>query len=390
MWFRICLLGVCFIDYAQAAYDPEDILKLNAGLGYQYDSNLFKLDENINNTQTNKMGKRSDSKLEARLGGRLDLTISRQLLTINADINQISYQNFSDLNHNDWNAGLTWNWLVGSTLSGKLIANTSTRMSSFEDDFLSGSGNSVLDMQRQNSLNWQGTLQLKSSIAIIASAGTTTEKHDLKEYINAKSDVASIGMQYQSEKGNFIAARHSWRKYTYDQDLPFRAGFTEQTSSIDIGYAPSSKIDLNASVGLSQWESALNGQSQNTPQGDLALVWRATSKSIFRMSYGQSFAEFTSGAGRNLDQRMNLNAKWLMTERTDWTIDFNHRDRSLEVVGSRSANDESTDSLRLALSYRALKPLTISSYVQAEQRKSDVRNGNYKDYQFGFNARFDY
>ncbi|NHQ85946.1 outer membrane beta-barrel protein [Iodobacter sp. HSC-16F04] len=390
MWFRVCLLGLCSLDYAQAAYGPEDTLKLNANLASQFDSNLFKLDENSENTQTRKNGHKADLNVETKVSGRLDLKLSRQLLHVNADVSQINYHHFSELNHQEWNAGLAWDWFIGSRFSGQLSATTASKMSSFEDNLFAGEGNSALDMQRQNSLAWQGVLQLKSTIAIIASAGISTEEHDLKKYIDAKNNTASLGLRYQTAKGNYISIRHGWRKYTYDIDLPFRAGFTEQTSSIDLGYSPGYKLMLSTSVGLSRWVSAFNDQSQNTPQWDLGLTWQATDKTTLKLGYGQSFSEFTSGAGRNLDQHFNANAKWLMTDKVDWNIEANRRERSFEVASGNVQKNENTNSLRLGLNYKALQPLSISGYAQAEQRNSEVINSNYKDYQLGLNVRFDY
>jgi hypothetical protein len=390
MWFRFCLVGLCIADCAQAAYDLEDTLKLNANVNYQYDSNFFKLDKNSSNAQIDQRGKRSESKLEAKLGGRLDLKLSRQLVSLTADINQINYKNFKELNHSDWNSGLIWNWVVGHSLSGQLNASTSTKMSSFEDSIFGGVDNGALDMQRQNSLNFQAVLKLKSTIDLIATAGVSTEDHDLKKYINAKNMIASFATRYRSELGNYISARYSQRKYTYDLDLPFRSGFTEQIASIDMGYAPSHKIDLTLNLGLSHWVSAFNGQSQTTPQGDVGLGWRVTDKTTLKFVYGQNFSEFTSGVGRNLDRYYGLTGKWLMTEKTGWDFDLNRRERSLEVAGRGVANDEETNIARLGVKYKILSTINLSSYIQAEQRKSNVINGNYVDYQLGLNAGFDY
>jgi hypothetical protein len=386
MWFRACLLGFCFVDGAQAAYDAEDSLKLNADVNYQYDTNLFKLDENSSNAQVDRRGERSDSKVEARLGGRLDLKLSRQLISLTADVNQISYQNFKELNHSEWNAGISWDWVIGHSLSGQLNASTSTKMSSFEDGLLASADNSALDMQRQNSLNFQGILKLKSTIHLIAMTGISTEEHDLKQYLNAKNTMASLAARYRSEKGSFISARHSWRKYTYDLDLPFRAGFTEQASSIDIGYSPTTKIDLNLSLGISHWVSAYAGETQITPQGELGISWRATDKTLFKIAYGQSFSEFTSGVGRNLDRHIGLTSKWRMTDKIGWDLDLNRRERSLEVAGISRLNEENTNSMRLGLAYKAVTALNFTSYLLVEQRSSDTSNSNYLNYQFGLNA----
>ncbi|WP_164521488.1 outer membrane beta-barrel protein [Iodobacter ciconiae] len=390
MWFRVGLLGLCSLNYAQAAYGPEDTVKLNVNLASQYDSNLFKLAENIENTQTRENGHKADLRLDSKVSGQLDLILSRQLLHANADISQINYRNFSELNHNEWNVGLAWDWLLGSRLSGQLSAKASNRMSSFEDDLFAAQGNRVLDMQRQNSVDWQGILKLKSTLSIIATAGISTEEHDLKKFIDAKNNTASLGLRYQTAKGNYISLRHGWRKYTYDIDLPFRAGFTEQTSSVNLGYSPSNKLIISSSLGLSHWVSAFNDQSQNTPQWDLGLAWQATDKTSLKIGYGQSFSEFTSGAGRNLDRHMNIGAKWAMTAKMDWNIDADRRERSFEAAGGNAQRNENTNSLRIGLNYKALLPLTITSYVRAEQRNSEVINGNYKDYQLGLNARFDY
>lgn len=390
MWFRVCLLGLCMADGAQAAYDPEDPFKLNANVNYQYDSNFFKLAENSSNAQVDRHGKRSESKLEAKLGGRLDLKLSRQLVSLTADINQINYKNFKELNHSEWNSGLMWNWVVGHLLSGQLNASTSTRMSSFEDSVLDGFDNSALDMQRQNSLDFQAVLKLKSTIDLIATVGVSTEEHDFKKYINAKNMTASIATRYRSDQGNYLSARYSRRKYTYDLDLPFRSGFTEQVGSVDMGYSPSSKIDISLNLGLSRWVSELNGQSQTTPQGDMGLSWRATDKTTFKLAYGQNFSEFTSGAGRNLDRHYGLTTKWLMTEKIAWDFDLNRRERSLEVAGRGGVNDEDTNSARLAFTYKILPTVSLGSYIQAEQRSGNNISGNYKDYQLGLNAGLDY
>jgi hypothetical protein len=390
MWFRVCLLGLCITDGTQAAYNPEDPFKLNANVNYQYDSNFFKLAENSSNAQVDRHGKRSESKLEAKLGGRLDLKLSRQLVSLTADINQINYANFKELNHSEWNSGLTWSWVVGSLLSGQLNASTSTRMSSFEDRILDGVDNSALDMQRQNSLDFQAVLKLKSTVDLIATVGVSTEEHDFKNYINAKSTTTSIATRYRSEQGNYISARYSRRKYTYDLDLPFRSGFTEQVGSIDMGYSPSSKIDISLNLGLSRWVSEFNGQSQTTPQGGMGLSWRATDKTSFKLAYGQNFSEFTSGVGRNLDRHYGVSTKWLMTEKTAWDFDFNRRERSLEVAGRGGVNDEDTNNARLGFTYKILPTVSIGSYIQAEQRRSNNIGSNYKDYQLGLNAGGDY
>jgi hypothetical protein len=390
MWFRACLIGVCLVDYAQAAYGPEDIFKLTADVAYQYDSNIFKLDENKDNVQTQKHGKKADSRLETRLGSSLDLVLSRQLVHAVADVNQINYSNFTDLNRNEWSVNLIWDWVVGSIATGQLRANTSTRMSSFEDNLLSQNSNSVLDMQKQDSINWQGVLKLQSTIAIIGSAMVSTEQYDVKKYLDAKNEMASIGIRYSSKKGNYVSVKHSWRKYIYDQDLFFRAGFTEQTTSLDLAYAPDSKVDINVSLGMSRWVSDFNNEKQYTPQGDLGLLWRATDKTQLRLNYGEKFAEFTSGSGRNLDQYLNFNARWNMSEKVNWNLDLNQRNRSIEVAGSESSNEEKTNSVRLSMGYKALQQLTINSYLQAEKRDSSVSNADYKYYQIGLNATLVY
>lgn len=386
MWFRVCLAGLSLSACAQAAYGPEDTLKLNAELGTSYDSNLFKLEENNNNHMALQQGTKSDIKTEARIGGRLDLKLSRQLLHISADINQISYRTFKDLNHRDWNTSVVWDWLAGNRLRGQLSAAARSSMSSFEDK-LPGTDHGRLDMQQQSSLNWQGELKLKSSLALIASAGISSEEHDVNQYIDAKSKIAGLAIRYQTDQGNFFMARHSWRKYTYDLDLPFRSGFTEQISAIEMGYSPGSKIDLNATLGLSRWDSAAD--SQTTPQGDFTITWRPGDKTRLRLTYGQNFSEFTSGLGRNLDRQMTLNTVWQMTEKTGWDMDLYRRDRSFEVAGG-IFQDERTHHLRLGLNYQPILPLLISSYLQAEQRSSNNINSNYKDYQFGLGARFNY
>jgi hypothetical protein len=390
MLFRACLIGVCLVDYAQAAYGPEDIFKLTADVAYQYDSNTFKLDENKDNLQTAKHKKKSDSKLETRLGASLDLAVSRQFVHVAADVNQINYSNFTDLNRNEWSVNLIWDWVVGSIATGQLRTSTSTRMASFEDNILGLNSNSILDMQKQNSINWQGALQLQNSIAIIGSVILSTEQHDIKNYIDAKNEMASIGLRYSSSKGNYISAKHSWRKYIYDQDLFLRAGFTEQITSLDLAYAPDSKVDINISLGISRWVSDFNNEKQYTPQGDLGLLWQVTDKTRLRFSYGEKFAEFTSGAGRNLDQYMNFNARWTMSEKINWNLDLNQRNRSVQVAGSESSSEEETNTARLSIGYKALQQLTINSYFQTEKRNSSLNNADYKYYQIGMNATLVY
>ena len=380
-----------FSPFSFAAYDATDMVSLNADMAYKYDSNVFRLSDFGSNSVVRKNdGQLGDSNLQAVLGAKFQMPISRQKIYANAQMSRQQYFTFEELNYTGWQADVGWGWQLGNQFFGTLAAHSKSSMNSFDDV-----RNGVVDMVRETGADWNGAWQIHSQWSLLANASYVKQVHDERKLEDAKNSSYGFGLRYVTGKGSSLTLRHNWQDYDYLNDLLFISaslrGYTEQITTLNLVWPITEKIEIAANGGFSQWKSKIqNSKSSRTPQGDLALKWRGTEKTRFRTGYGQNFDQFNSGVGRNLERKAYFGANWEMSEKMVWDAEFSRRQRTTDSSHSIQLRDELYDSFRLRLSYTPVRSVTLSPFVTLERRKDQIGSDDYSDQQYGISGRYDF
>jgi hypothetical protein len=98
----------------------EQPLKLKVLGGINYDSNLFRLSDQVDPQAAIGSSDKSDIIYQLGAGGRYELTQSRQKFIAEANVTEYKYQNFDNLDNTSNSLLGDWQWQVGNDWNGDL------------------------------------------------------------------------------------------------------------------------------------------------------------------------------------------------------------------------------------------------------------------------------
>ncbi|OYY80346.1 MAG: hypothetical protein B7Y33_03830, partial [Hydrogenophilales bacterium 16-62-9] len=172
-----------------------DTFRPFVSLGYFYDSNLFRLDENESpGTQ------RDDRYALLSAGANVDWKPGRQQVVANLTKTLIRYdQNtFLDFDGDDMQA--TWNWRLGNRLSGNLGAAKSTSQSSFGDI---GLVNNQVDRERRyGRAEWEFHPRWRIGGGLETTDNTNSAPSQLSQ--NVQQQAQDVVLTYRTPKGSTL------------------------------------------------------------------------------------------------------------------------------------------------------------------------------------------
>lgn len=118
---------------ACAAADATDALVIRLSYGMQHDSNVFRLPAEAGQNPPVAPERRADTIQKTGIALRFDREFSRQRLTADVLVENVSYRVNADLDHAAGSARVAWYWQVGSLWNGEASHTRLRLMSSFAD-----------------------------------------------------------------------------------------------------------------------------------------------------------------------------------------------------------------------------------------------------------------
>ncbi|OYY57533.1 MAG: hypothetical protein B7Y50_15005 [Hydrogenophilales bacterium 28-61-11] len=192
-----------------------DTFRPFVSLGYFYDSNLFRLDENESPGL-----QRDDRYALLSAGANVDWKPGRQQVVANLTKTLIRYDNNAYLDFDGDDMQATWNWRLGNRLSGNLGAAKSTSQSSFNDI---GLVNNQVDRERRyGRAEWEFHPRWRIGGGLETTDNTNSAPSQLSQ--NVQQQVQDVVLTYRTPKGSTL--RSQVRRIDADFPNQQTVGFT--------------------------------------------------------------------------------------------------------------------------------------------------------------------
>lgn len=355
----------------------EDIVELQPYVraGVLYDDNLFRFASNAE-AEAAGFSSQSDRVNTLDAGAQLNLRISRQLVRVNAGINDNKYNRYDFLDNTGKSYGITWDWRLGNDVYGDLSTSHSQSIAGFSDNDIIVRNLRTFKRQRA-SINWNvfSTWTLYS----IAEYSDFENEEAVFQPLDREDDSYEVGTRFQTTSGTQLGLFYKHLKSDFinrvgttalifgrenEQDqyglnlawLPtLKTRFTGQISTIRFTRENALQNNFN---GLNQrWnlDYALSGKTslgltayrELTSVDDLLSTyvlfkgggananWNATSKLSFNATYGVGKREFLGGSSvfsvpverEDNTKRFGLNMAYTPTEHASLQLRYVNEER---------------------------------------------------------------
>lgn len=365
----LCLM--CSQSYAEGMVELQPYVRA----GVLYDDNLFRF-ASKREAEAAGFNEQSDRVNTLDAGAQLNLRISRQLIRVNAGINDNKYNRYDFLDNTGKSYGITWDWRLGNDVFGDLSTSHSQSIAGFSDNDIIVRNLRTFKRQRA-SINWNvlSTWTLYS----IAEYSDFENEEAVFQPLDREDDSYEVGTRFQTTSGTQVGLFYRYLK----SDFINRVGTTalifgreneQDQYGLNLAWLPTLKTRLTGQIstirftrenalqnnfnGLNQrWnlDYALSGKTslgmtayrELTSVDDLLSTyvlfkgagananWNATSKLNFNASYGVGKREFLGGSSvfsvpverEDNTKRFGLNMAYAATEHASFQLRYVNEDR---------------------------------------------------------------
>lgn len=406
-WAALFVSAALLVQPVQAK--EGDTFRPFVSAGYYYDSNLFRLADGESPATV-----REEHYALYQAGINVDWRPSRQQFLLNATRTLVRYDRNSYLDFDGDDVEGTWNWRVGSRLSGKLGAAQSTSQSSFDD---LGLVNNTVDRERRFA---RAEWEFHPRWRIGGGAETTDNNNSSTSQVsqNFTQDAYDLVLAYRTPKGSNLRVqmRRIETDYPVMQVLSAFLFFAnmadtsfDQTEYLLGGdWRISGKLALRGQAGWvdREYKNELRGSQGFIPtlverpdfSGFTARVtgdFFPTGKTLMSATLYQELGGASDiNASSVLRRGAKLDGVWLIREkwRMSAGLKFENRDYRGDpgtVPGLIRRNDD-TLGASLSLSYTPIRMLVVQAGLQAGRRDSNISGEKYDFHAVFANVRADF
>lgn len=372
--FRIALSLLCLMSHQACAEGMVELLPY-VRAGVLYDDNLFRFSSKTE-AEAAGFSSQSDRVNTLDAGAQLNLRISRQMVRVNAGINDNKYNRYDFLDNTGKSYGITWDWRIGSDVYGDLSTSRTQSIAGFSDNDIIVRNLRTFKRQRA-SINWN----VLSTWTLYGIADFTDFENEEAVFqpLDREDDSYELGTRFQTTSGTQVGLFYRYLKSDFlnrvgtsalifgrenEQDQyglnlawtpSLKTSFTGQISTIRFTRENALQDDFN---GLNQrWnmDYALSGKTslgltayrELTSVDDLLSTyvlfkgaganasWNATSKLNFNASYGVGKREFLGGSSvfsvpverEDNTKRFGINMAYAPTEHASLQLRYVNEDR---------------------------------------------------------------
>lgn len=367
---------MCSQSYAEGIVELQPYVRE----GVLYDDNLFRF-ASKREAEAAGFNEQSDRVNTLDAGAQLNLRISRQLIRVNAGINDNKYNRYDFLDNTGKSYGITWDWRLGNDVFGDLSTSHSQSIAGFSDNDIIVRNLRTFKRQRA-SINWSvlSTWTLYS----IAEYSNFENEEAVFQPLDREDDSYEVGTRFQTTSGTQVGLFYRYLK----SDFINRVGTTalifgreneQDQYGLNLAWLPTLKTRLTGQIstirftrenalqnnfnGLNQrWnlDYALSGKTslgmtayrELTSVDDLLSTyvlfkgagananWNATSKLNFNASYGVGKREFLGGSSvfsvpverEDNTKRFGLNMAYAATEHASLQLRYVNEDRVSNIT----------------------------------------------------------
>jgi len=352
-------------------------LQFRALAGLDHDSNVFRTPD-----------QRSDEVGMVGLGVKLDKRYGLQRFIFDAEIDRYKYRELSGLDYTTFNYSGAWNWSFTPRIRG--VARADRRQYRELPDTFEGFGQAGVRTDRTDLV--EGLYELGGGWRALAGVtrSSSTSTNVLSYDASPKVVSANVGLGYEFLTGSSITGRlyrgegeyKSFSDSDFDDtlaDLAVKWQFTQRTS-------------LDGRVGyLRRTHDRSPIRDFSGAVGDATFAWEITGKTRLLAGASRDLGSYYQTTGGYVEtNRVYVAPVWKPTAQTALSWRVQHERRNFKDIALGSMDQGRRDVLNWAqvgFEWEPLRPVTLSTTLRNERRKSNVALFNYRATVVGIAAK---
>ena len=387
-----CLLLLSAPSFAEGMIDIKPYISTSVN----YDDNVFRFSSLDQATAALGSSDTSDYVKSLNLGVDVNLRLSRQLVSLTANINKNQYSRFGNLDNTGNSIGLRWDWRLGSDVYGVLSASKTDAIAGFNETRSAVKNIRVVDKQSA-SINWNvvpnWTLYLngeRDNISNQASSSTQLDRED---------QIIESGIRYQSQLGTQLGLSYrmidaSFANRTGLIKTLFGLESSQEEVALNAAWLPTSKTRIStrlSHVNLARKDSQLPDFNGFNQQWGLDYV--ATSKVNLNLIAYQNLSPIDDVVSTYVKTTgIEVNPSWNITSKVVLRGNLSYAENA--YIGSAAISNNNIERLDastqagLSLIYTpTLKSLLELQYT-GEKRTSNISAAAYQFNNFNILFRY--
>ena len=380
---NLALAGVVTLD-VQA--DELDTLQFRAGQTWQYDSNVFRLSDSINNQAVIGTPSRSDHFGVTTIGAKIDKSYGLQRFELDVNANRYNYKNFSRLDFTAVNYAAAWRWSVTPAFYGNLTT-----------DRLEYTDNTA-DVQNQGQLN-RRTDRLTLLDAEYAIDGPWRVLGGVFERSSSNSQAFTFegdskirgveaGVRYVFASDSSFAYRLKQGRGEYPNRVlspTFASDFKDREHEFKLVWPITGKTTIQSR--LSYFDRAHDGLAARDFSGfvgQLEATWVPTGKTTVNGGVARDLGDYqTNNISYFQGNRFFVAPTWKPTDKTAVKFRYDHVVRNYKgpLAGFIPTNRRDTTDLSvLGFEWEVIRAVKVTTSVFTDRRKSNESGADYKSH----------
>lgn len=380
---NLALAGVVTLDVRA---DELDTLQFRAGQTWQYDSNVFRLSDNVNNQAVIGSPSRSDHFGVTTIGAKIDKSYGLQRFELDVNANRYNYKNFSRLDFTAVNYAAAWRWSVTPALYGNLT----TDRQEYTDN--------TADVQNQGQLNRRtdrlNLLDAEYAIdgpwRILGGVFERSSSNSQAFTFEGDSKVRGVeaGVRYVFASDSSFAYRLKQGNGEYPNRVSsptFASDFKDREHEFKLVWPITGKTTIQSR--LAYFDRAHDGLAARDFSGfvgQLEATWMPTGKTSVNGGVARELGDYqTNNISYFQGNRFFIAPTWKPTEKTAVKFRHDHGVRNYKgpLPGFVATNRRDTTDLSvLGFEWEVIRAVKVTTSVFTDRRKSNETGADYKSH----------
>jgi len=314
----------------------------------------------------------------------------QQKLTAKLEGRRYDYDQFTDLDHDEYLADIALRWKLTSLLDGTFDARQERAMAPFT---LGNSSELTINVDRK--INGLFNLNFNPDWRLEAGAYS----HDLKSPLQFYPDFVErefathVGLINTSQTNLTygITADHIAGRY---ENAPDAGPYSQTTASLTMQYGVSALTKFNGSVGYSRRDQVDTVGSVPAFIGSIGYTRQLTGRTSLNIQLSRAVNSYVAAAGSEIDTGANVGVNWQATYRI--TVALYYGLVHSAFVGQAIANSPGSNTNgrvdrlpteSVNVNYLIMQRLQLHAYLVKTSRTSDIESYHFSDSTAGIEAK---